>query len=247
MKTRDNGGRLLPRMVMVVAAALAASLVLPLHAQENSAPPPTTVPAGAPAPAPAAVPPAESAPAQTDPCADLRVEVKKLQSTLRNGSQKKRRTGTARHPKRHAKAKKKLSGARAGIAGDNKSSTGKSAPKTSVCAGAMSMKEVRDILGTTRNLSGRNLNCLDFTGFDLKKVNFSGALMIQTNCTRADLEDSNLERANLTDANLTRANLHLSRLVATTLTNARLDGALWTDRRPCAPGSIGVCRDTFQQ
>jgi uncharacterized protein YjbI with pentapeptide repeats len=70
--------------------------------------------------------------------------------------------------------------------------------------------------------------------------------MIKTTCARANMEDTNLERANLTDADLTGSTLHLSRLAATTLTRAKLDGALWTDRRPCAPGSNGACRDTFQ-
>jgi len=237
-----------PRLHMAKATALllACCLALPLYAQEGTAPPSPPATTGEPAPTPAPAIPAEPSAAPIDPCADLRADVKRLtqSKTKKPGTRKKIKKTGKRKAKSSQKSPRTTKTAQTKASKTSRVATGKD---TATCSGAMEMKAVLDILGTTKDLSGRNLNCLDFTGYDLKGVNFSGASMVQTNCSRANLEETNLERTNLTDANLSRATLHLARLAATTLTNAKLDGALWTDRRPCAPGSIGACRDTFQK
>jgi len=109
----------------------------------------------------------------------------------------------------------------------------------------LTLKQVVNILKTTRNLSGRNLSGLKLIGMDLSKCNLKGADLRHADLERADLGESNLERADLSGANLKMANLRLSGMTGVNLDNTDLSGAIWKDSRVCAPASVGQCRETI--
>jgi hypothetical protein len=106
----------------------------------------------------------------------------------------------------------------------------------------LTIKQVMNILKTTRNLSGRNLSGLKLIGVDLSRCNLKGVDLSHANLERADLGESNLERAELAGANLKMVNLRLTGMVGTNLDRAILDGAVWKDGRVCSPGSVGLCK-----
>ncbi|HEY4745024.1 MAG TPA: pentapeptide repeat-containing protein [Desulfuromonadaceae bacterium] len=108
----------------------------------------------------------------------------------------------------------------------------------------LTLKQVMNIVKSTRNLAGRNLSGLNLVGMDLSKCNLKGIDLKHADLERADLGESNLERADLTGANLKRANLRLSGMTGAKLENANLSGAIWKDGRVCAPASVGQCRES---
>jgi hypothetical protein len=107
----------------------------------------------------------------------------------------------------------------------------------------LTVKQVMEILNTTRNLSGKNLSGLNLVGVYLGKCNLKGADLNHANLERADFGDSNLERADLTGANLKMSNLRQSGMTAAKLDLAIFDGAIWKDGMLCSPGSIGQCKE----
>lgn len=183
----------------------------------------------------------DSGPA-VDPCKDVKEELRKLKSRKKAASRKvrKKKSGT-RRKKHHLTMKRALI-----VKAEKKDSSSIPAPSP-FCYGAMPLAGVKEVLASTRDFSGKNLNCLDLAGYDLHSVNFSGSTLRQAILARANMESANFERADLTDADMRQSTLHLARLAETILTNAQLDGALWIDRQPCAPGSVGRCRDIFQK
>ena len=109
----------------------------------------------------------------------------------------------------------------------------------------LTIKQVMNILRTTRNLSGKNLSGLKLVGINLSRCNLKGVDLRRANLERADMGESNLERANLSGANLKMANLRLSGMIGVKLENADLSGAIWRDGRVCAPASIGQCGESI--
>ncbi len=88
-----------------------------------------------------------------------------------------------------------------------------------------------DAIKKTNTCVACDLSGADLSGLDLQMANLSGS-----NLSYANLSNANLSNAWLTDANLTNANLS-----KTNLYGATLDGAIWTDGKRCADGSMGIC------
>ena len=107
----------------------------------------------------------------------------------------------------------------------------------------LTIKQVLNILKTTRDLSGKNLSGLKLVGINLGKCNLKGIDLKHADLERADLGESDLERADLTDANLKMSNLRQSGMKGAHLERAILDGAIWKDGMVCVPGSVGQCRE----
>jgi len=107
----------------------------------------------------------------------------------------------------------------------------------------LTIKQVMEILKTTRDLSGKNLSGLQLVGINLSKCSLKGIDLNHANLERADLGESDLERADLTGANLKMSNLRLSGMTGAVVERAILDGAIWKDGMVCATGSIGQCRE----
>jgi len=107
----------------------------------------------------------------------------------------------------------------------------------------LTIKQVMELLKTTRNFSGKNMSGLQLTGFDLSRCIFKGADLRNANLERANLEEANLELADLDGANMTMTDLRLTGLKGARLERALLDGAFWLDGTICAKGSFGVCRE----
>jgi hypothetical protein len=111
----------------------------------------------------------------------------------------------------------------------------------------LTIKQVLELLKTTKNLSGKNLSGLRLIGLDLSKCNFRGADLSNANLERADLEEAILERANLSGANMKMTDLRVTGLKGARLERAILDGAIWQDGTICAKNSIGSCRDLSER
>jgi hypothetical protein len=107
----------------------------------------------------------------------------------------------------------------------------------------LSIRQVMELLKTTRNLAGKNLSGLRLVAFDLTKCNLKGADLSNANLERADLEESNLELADLSGANMKMTDLRITGLRGAKLDRAILDGAIWQDGTICAKRSIGLCRE----
>lgn len=107
----------------------------------------------------------------------------------------------------------------------------------------LSIRQVMELLKTTRNFSGKNLSGLRLIGFDLTKCNLKGADLSNADLERADLEESNLELADLSGAKMKMSDLRITGLKGAKLDRAILDGAIWQDGTICAKGSIGLCRE----
>lgn len=107
----------------------------------------------------------------------------------------------------------------------------------------LSIRQVVELLKTTRNLAGKNLNGLRLVAFDLTKCNLKGADLSNANLERADLEESNLELADLSGTNMEMTDLRITGLRGAKLDRAILDGAIWQDGTVCAKGSIGLCKE----
>jgi len=106
----------------------------------------------------------------------------------------------------------------------------------------LTIKQVLELLKTTRDLSGKNLSGLRLIGLDLSKCNFRGADLSNANLERADMGEAILERANLSGANMKMTDLRVTGLKGAQLERAVLDGAIWQDGTICERGSIGSCR-----
>lgn len=107
----------------------------------------------------------------------------------------------------------------------------------------LSIRQVMELLKTTRNFAGKNLSGLKLVGLDLTKCNLKGADLSNTSLERADLEESNLELADLSGANMKMTDLRISGIKGAKLDRANLDGAIWLDGTICAKGSIGLCKE----
>ena len=124
------------------------------------------------------------------------------------------------------------------------SGSGKAATASVKASGPrLTMKQVKKLLSTTRDFSGKNLSGLNLTGLDFTGANLKGADLAGANLERADFQESNLERADISGANLRSASLRLANINAAKLDGAVLDGGIWSDGRTCPAGSIGVCRE----
>ncbi|HEX2769814.1 MAG TPA: pentapeptide repeat-containing protein [Geobacteraceae bacterium] len=111
----------------------------------------------------------------------------------------------------------------------------------------LSIRQVMELLKTTRNFAGKNLSGLRLVAFDLTKCNLKGANLSNANLQRADLEESNLELADLSGANMKMTDLRITGLRGAKLDHAIFDGALWQDGTVCAKGSTGFCRERSDQ
>jgi hypothetical protein len=107
----------------------------------------------------------------------------------------------------------------------------------------LSIRQVMELLKTTRNFAGKNLSGLRLAGFDLSRCNLKGADLSNADLERADLEESNLELADLSGAKMKMTDLRISGLKGAKLDRAIFDGAIWLDGTVCAKGSIGLCRE----
>ena len=107
----------------------------------------------------------------------------------------------------------------------------------------LTIKQVMELLKTTRNFAGKNLSSLRLVAFDLTKCNMKGADLSNANLERADMEETNLELADLSGANLKMTDLRISGIKGAKLDRATFDGAIWLDGTVCAKGSIGLCRE----
>ena len=86
----------------------------------------------------------------------------------------------------------------------------------------------------------------------LEDARMAGAVMEYASAKRANLRNADLRGAKLTAADLTGAdlsgadlagaNLRYTELGGAILAGTRLDNAVWSDGRACAPGSIGTCQ-----
>ena len=107
----------------------------------------------------------------------------------------------------------------------------------------LTIRQVIELLKTTRNFAGKNLSSLRLVAFDLTKCNMKGADLSNANLERADVEETNLELADLSGANLKMTDLRISGIKGAKLDRATFDGAIWLDGTVCAKGSIGLCRE----
>jgi hypothetical protein len=108
----------------------------------------------------------------------------------------------------------------------------------------LTLQQVAELLKSPRrDLSGKNMSGLYLVGVNFATANLKGADLRRANLERADFGEANLERADLSEANLKMAGLRLSGIRAANLDRAILDGAVWTDGRVCAAGSVGQCRE----
>ena len=108
----------------------------------------------------------------------------------------------------------------------------------------LTIKQITQILNTTRDLAGKNLSGLQLVGMNLSRCNLKGADLNHSNLERADFTESNLERTDFTGANLRMAGFFQSAITASNMDQAILDGAIWVDKRVCPTGSIGKCLET---
>jgi len=92
------------------------------------------------------------------------------------------------------------------------------------------------------NLAQAILQLASFEEANLMLANLRGAHLHGVNFRHADLRFADLRNANLLDADLSGANLLGANLQNAILTQARFDGAIWTDGRRCGKDSIGGCR-----
>lgn len=89
------------------------------------------------------------------------------------------------------------------------------------------------------DLAAADLRYADLRGADLSYTRLGGA-----NLKGADLRDTDLTYAVLHDVDLSFADLRGANLGGADLTEAILHGAVWTDGRRCAEGSLGDCAVT---
>ena len=141
----------------------------------------------------------------------------------------KKKNGTVKRKKNRKKMAKKTDEATAEMSSSQK----------------LTVKQVNDILKSSKDFSGKNLSGLQLVGSNLSKCNLKGVDLSQANLERADLGGSDLERANLTGANLKMASFWLSSMKGVNLERAILDGAVWKDGSICRAGSVGQCLESI--
>ncbi len=124
-----------------------------------------------------------------------------------------------------------------------KQSVGKTADPEPPPGARLNMRQVMELLKTTRNFSGRNLSGLKLVGLDLTGCNLKGADLSNANLERANLEESNLDLADLSNANMGMTDLRITGMKGARLDRTILDGAIWPDGTVCAKGSVGSCRE----
>ncbi|MGD2118279.1 MAG: pentapeptide repeat-containing protein [Chromatiales bacterium] len=94
---------------------------------------------------------------------------------------------------------------------------------------------------TNAKLSGASLKAADLRYASLFDADLSYANLEDANLKGADLHHADLSYAVLTNADLRYADLTDSRLGGVELRGAKLDGAIWSNGKPCQPGSLGGC------
>jgi hypothetical protein len=107
----------------------------------------------------------------------------------------------------------------------------------------LNIKQVMQVLKTTRDFSGKNLSGLRLVGFDFSRCRFKGADLSNANLERALLEEAILELADLSGANMKMTDLRVTGLKGARMDRAILDGAIGQDGIICAKNSIGFCRE----
>ncbi|GLI38002.1 pentapeptide repeat-containing protein [Geobacter hydrogenophilus] len=124
---------------------------------------------------------------------------------------------------------------------DKKAVSGKAEPVTVVAAQAVAPAvaveskrgggwrpgpaEVREVLGTTRDLSGANLRGMNLAGLDLRNASLANADLYLANLAGARLDGANLRGASLEMANLRGASLKGAKLSGAGLFMTNLEGA----------------------
>jgi len=221
-------------VIPFIVCLIVTSLTFPVSAEEP------------PSPAPEAPPALPSPPAGAeDPCKEIRNELARLKESKklsRKRIPRSKRTSRRSRPARTHHPRTAQKATRTAQPNEPRSPS-KDDP---ICTGALTKAAVDEILATTRDFSGKNLNCLDLTGYDLRRGTFTGATLIRTTLSRASLDEATLERADLSGATARNASFYLAGITGMITDGTVLDNALWVDRRSCAPPSIGLCRDTFQ-
>lgn len=102
------------------------------------------------------------------------------------------------------------------------------------------------------NISNARMDHAQLSGAKLDRVNFEYTSLALGNLQQADLSYARLVGASLRGANLRNSRLLMADLSYADLSNANIEGAdftgaildntIWIDRKPCVPGSIGVCK-----
>lgn len=107
------------------------------------------------------------------------------------------------------------------------------------------------------SLSHSNLQSSNLTGADLDQANLSSAELSFSVFTLARIQDSNFENSRIIgvsfrnslikntkfdNSDLTYADFSNADISDVSFDGARLDHAIWIDRRRCAEDSIGICR-----
>ena len=92
------------------------------------------------------------------------------------------------------------------------------------------------------HLQGANLARADLRYSDLEAALLQQASLREADLTGAMLRGATLTQADLRGADLRFANLVNANLNGAVLAGAKLDKAIWTDGRICAPNSIGSCQ-----
>jgi len=122
-------------------------------------------------------------------------------------------------------------------------SDGKTRGKEPLPGARLTVKQVMEILKTTRDFSGKNLSGLRLVGIDFSRCNFKGADLSNANLERALLEEAVLELADLSGANMKMTDLRITGLKGARMDRAILDGAIGPDGIICAKNSTGFCRE----
>ena len=82
---------------------------------------------------------------------------------------------------------------------------------------------------------------VNWGGCDKRGAALAGALLRNADLHGAKLVAADLTGADLSGADLSGANLRYAVLADALLVGTRLDHAVWSDGRTCAPGSVGAC------
>lgn len=106
----------------------------------------------------------------------------------------------------------------------------------------LSRAQVRNARLFAANLLGARLAEADFAYADLGHANLSYTDLRGSSLRGANLQGADLAYADLRGSDLSFADLSGAQLGGAELAEVRLDHAIWTDRRVCAPGSRGDCR-----